>query len=90
MNTSHPHLTDTGVAFTVYVDYVPRDCLISTEALNELSELGAGDPDLMETFRAYEANINGIARRLVAAGVQSKPVRLGKQNFQNAERRRVQ
>lgn len=90
MNSSQPHLTAKGVAFTVCVDYVSRDCLISTDALTELSELGSGHANLMETYLAYEANINGIARRLVAAGVQGKPVQLDTKNFQNAERRRVQ
>ena len=89
MNTSQPKLTNAGVAFTVYVDYVPHACLISAEALSELSELGSAKAGMMDTYRAYEANINGIARRLVAAGVQSTPVRVEKRNFQNAERRRA-
>jgi len=90
MDSSHAHLTDAGVAFTVFVDYLPRDCLISNEALNALSGLGKENADLMETYRTYEANINGIARRMVAAGVTGMPVRVEARNFQNAERQRVQ
>ena len=89
MNSSRPHVTDTGVAFTVIVDNIPRDCLISSDALQALRGGEKENLDLMETFQAYEANINGIARRMVAAGVQGMPVRLEARNFQNAERQRV-
>jgi hypothetical protein len=88
MISSQPHLVHDGVAFTVYVDYVKRDCLISSEALAQLSELGAGEADPMQTYCAYEANINGVARRLVAAGVAGTPVELGVRNFRDTERRR--
>jgi hypothetical protein len=70
------------------VDCVKRECIVSTEALTRLSELGTGEPDLMQTFRAYEANINGIARRLVAAGVPHTPLQLNPQNFHDSQRRR--
>lgn len=80
MNTpSQPHATSEGVAFTVNVDYVPRECLITDEALKKLSVLGSAsnsDIDNMKIFHAYEAKINGIARRLVAAGVQGTPLRV--------------
>ncbi len=80
MNTSHqPHLTSEGVAFNVSVDYVQHECIITEEALKKLSVLGSApnsEIDSMKIFQAYEAKINGIARRLVAAGVQGTPLRL--------------
>jgi hypothetical protein len=88
MISSQPRLVSNGVAFAVYVDYVKRECVISADALTKLSELGAGEADLMQTFCAYEANINGIARRLVAAGVPHTPLQLNTQNFNDLQRRR--
>lgn len=90
MTTSQPHLVNDGVAFTVDVDYVKHNCVISTDALTKLSEMGAGDADLLQTYSAYEANINGIARRLVAAGVPSSPLWLHARNFNDAVHRRPQ
>lgn len=90
MISSQPHLVSDGVAFTVYVDYIKHDCVISADALTRLSQLGTGDPDLIQTYCAYEANINGIARRLVSAGVPSTPLWLDVRNFHNAEHRRPQ
>jgi hypothetical protein len=80
MNTSsQPRLTSEGVAFSVSVDYVRHDCLITDEALKKLSVLGSASEtkiDSMKIFHAYEAKINGVARRLVAAGVQGTPLRV--------------
>lgn len=90
MISSQPHLVDNGVAFTVYVDYVKHNCVISADALTKLSELGAGEADLIQTYCAYEANINGIARRLVTAGVPNTPLCLDVRNFNDAVHRRPQ
>jgi hypothetical protein len=79
--TAEPQLTEAGVTFTVRVDYVNRDCIISNEALAKLSRLRSGNPDPMETFRAFEATINGVARRMVAANVRGTPLKLGADSF---------
>jgi hypothetical protein len=81
-STTEPNITKTGIAFTVRVEFVNRDCLISNEALAKLCKLRDGNPDPIETFRAFEATINGVARRLVAAGVPGDPLLLGPQSFQ--------
>jgi hypothetical protein len=78
---STPCLTDDGVAFTVVVDYQQRACLISRDVLSTLSHSTDKNLDLLSTFYAYQAKINGVARRLVAAGVQGLPVLLSTQNF---------
>lgn len=85
-----PHLTDEGVCFAVTVDSLHRECLVSKEALQQLSMLGnrgAEEPDAIETFRAFESKINGVARRLVAAGVQGTPLVLTNSTFFGPPRR---
>ncbi len=78
---AQPQLTKNGVAFTVRVDSVNRDCLISCEALAKLSRLRTGTSDPMETFLAFEATINGVARRMVTARVPGTPLLLGPDSF---------
>lgn len=79
--TQGPSLTDTGVAFTVRVDSINHACLISNEALAKISKLKDGDSDPLSTFQAFEATINGVARRLVAANVPGTPLLLRPQSF---------
>jgi hypothetical protein len=81
MTLTRPHLAENGVAFTVSVEFVKRDCIISADALAKLSERGTGEADLMQMFLAHEANIAGVARRLVAAGVASTPLQLDSRTF---------
>lgn len=76
-----PQVTDKGVAFTVRVDFVKRECLISLDALSKLSAMQSGASTPLDTFRAFEATINGVARRLVAANVQGTPLQLGPNSF---------
>jgi hypothetical protein len=78
---AEPQLTENGVAFTVRVDSINRDCLISCEALAKLSSLRAGVSDPMETFHAFVATINGVARRMVTARVPGTPLLLGPDSF---------
>jgi septation ring formation regulator EzrA len=79
--TAQPKMGKDGIAFTVRVDSINRDCVISTEALEKLSQLRQGTADPMETFHAFEATINGVARRMVAANVPGTPLHLGPQSF---------
>jgi hypothetical protein len=79
--TAQPQITEHGIAFTVRVDSVNRDCVISQEALSKLSQLRSGISDPMETFHAFEATIHGTARRMVAANVQGTPLQLGPNSF---------
>jgi hypothetical protein len=80
--TAEPILTSDGVAFTVVTaDFVKRDCVVSNEALAQLTSLASGTIDPMATFHVYEAKIHGVARRLVNANVPGSPLRLGPQSF---------
>jgi hypothetical protein len=79
-----PHLTNHGVKFTVTVDSLDRECFIEEEALRQLSNLRnkeVAEADAMEVFHAFESKINGVARRLVAAGVQGTPLVLTRSTF---------
>lgn len=88
--TSAPQLTDEGVSFTVTVDSLHRECLIKEEALQQLSVLRSNEAeaaDTMEVFHAFENEITGVARRLVAAGVQGTPLVLTRNTFFSPPRR---
>lgn len=76
-----PGLTSDGVTFNVLVEYKFHDCLVSPEALSNLSQLVGKELDLLETYKAYETKIAGVARRLVMAGVTGSPILLSPQNF---------
>lgn len=82
-------LSQEGVTFTVVVDSVKRDCLITAQALHKLREFKSEDPDadIMEIFKAFEAKINGIARRLVAAGVAGSPLIMRPETFNSPRTR---
>lgn len=79
--TMQPRAIKSGIKFTVSVEFVSRKCLISNEALSKLAQHRTGPLDAMATFRAYEATIQGVARRLVAANVPGDPLRLGPESF---------
>ena len=74
-------LAGDGVAFTVTVDFQRRACLISRGALASLGRATGENLDLLATYYAYHTKINGVARRLVAAGGQDTPVLLSARNF---------
>jgi len=78
---NQPGLTAEGVEFTVTVEYVIHNCVISREILSKLSHSEDKSVDFLDTFRAFQAKINGVARRMVMAGVGGSPIVLGLQNF---------
>jgi hypothetical protein len=75
-------LTNAGVIFSVCVEFVNRECFISNEALSKLASQMFTTIGPMRTFRELEANITGVARRLVHAGVQGSPLQLTPNTFQ--------
>ena len=76
-----PCSTGEGVKFTVIVECVDHPCLVSREVLEDLWRSQEPEHDLLDTYRAHEAQINGVARRMVAAGVSGSPIILGTKNF---------
>lgn len=75
-------MTKTGIGFSVCVEFVNRECFISNEALIKLAAQMFAVIGPMQTFRELEANIAGVARRLVRAGVQGSPLQLTPNTFQ--------
>lgn len=79
-----PSQTQEGILFTVLVDSVGRDCIVTNDALHALSHLKAADEadaDMMDLFHAYESKISGVARRLVGARVPGSPLRMNSATF---------
>jgi hypothetical protein len=72
------------------VDYRKHECVITKEALQQLSaSKNKSNPDIdtMEVFRALEGAISGVARRLIAAGVPGTPLVLTSSTFSGPTRR---
>lgn len=81
-HAANPTITKQGVAFTVVtLDCAKHPCLISKEALESLSPHRAGAVEEMEIFRAFEARICGVARRMIAANVKGSPLTLEARSF---------
>lgn len=78
---AEPRIADEGVTFTVEVGFTDRECLVSKNALAHLRRMKGGQMDFMETYRAFEDQIHGVARRLVVAGVGGTPLILGASYF---------
>jgi len=75
-------VTNAGVVFSVYVEFVNRECFISNEALIKLASQMFATIGPMQTFRELEPSITGVARRMVHAGVQGSPLQLTPNTFQ--------
>jgi hypothetical protein len=82
-SSCQPRLSGEGIVFTVIVDCVRHECMVTSQALFSLSssEIQNTENDMLEIFRAHEPSINGIARRLVAAGVAGNPLVLRPETF---------
>lgn len=80
-----PHVSAGNIAFEVEVDYVRHSCLITGPALLSLSHHPTQD-DMLEIYRAHEAQINGMARRLVAAGIRCSPLIMQPESFASVRR----
>jgi hypothetical protein len=78
-----PYLTNEGVAFTVAVGFVKRECLIPKQTLSYICRSWGDDMDCMNAFRAYEDTIISVARRLAVSGASKSPVILERRFFTN-------
>jgi hypothetical protein len=77
-----PRLTDEGVAFTVAVGFMRRECLIPRQTLSYICRTLGQEMDCMSAFHAYEDTITAVARRMVIAGASNSPVVLERKYFQ--------
>ena len=69
-----PGLTNEGVVFSVEVDSVEREFLILKSALVYLCKLQGFTMDFMNTYRACEARIHSVARRIAATAPKGVPL----------------
>ena len=71
-SSTEPRLTNEGITFTVIVDSVKHECLITSQALHRLCarKSDGSDADMMEVFHA-----------LVAAGVAGSPLVMRPETF---------
>lgn len=79
--TTQPRVTDEGVAFTVAVGFMKKECLIPKQTLSYICRTWCEDMDCMSAFQAYEDTITAVARRMVIAGANSSPVVLERKYF---------
>lgn len=71
---SDPCAVKEGVAFEVTVESACRECVVTMEALAHLRRMHGFSMDLMHVYRAFEARIHSVARRLVFSGVHASPL----------------
>lgn len=76
-----PRLTRAGILFSVVVDYQHYQCLVSATTLADLSHSKDPKLDLLDTYRAFQTKIEGVARRVISAGVAGVPVLVGSGYF---------
>ena len=76
-----PRLADEGVYFRVANGAAERECLISKNVLAYLGRHQGHIMSFMNTYRACEARIQSVARRLVTAGESASPLVLGTAYF---------
>lgn len=60
--TSEPMLTSEGVLFTVMIELTPHQCVVTRDALAQLAREHGFSMNPINTYRAFEAKINSVAR----------------------------
>lgn len=76
-----PVLVDGGVQFSVMVEQKIYPCVVTSEALLRLSRDHGFMMDAMNTYRAFEAKINSVARSRLLRGDHHAPLILESQFF---------
>lgn len=77
-----PLLTKAGILFSVTVEFKQYQCLVPATTLSDLSHSKDPKLDLLDTYRAFQSKIEGVARRLISAGLEGKPLVVGSGYFQ--------
>lgn len=76
-----PRLTRAGILFSVVVEYRHYRCLVPAATLAVLSHSKDPQLDLLTTYRAFQTKIEGVARRVINAGVAGVPVVVSSEYF---------
>ncbi|WP_194725281.1 DUF1488 family protein [Noviherbaspirillum malthae] len=88
-NTTPVRPTPDGVTFSVNIGAHERECLISREALDTLSQLkniDSSDADTLELFKAFETFIRPVAQSIFGGAVHQTPLLLTSENLKSAYR----
>lgn len=87
MATKEPQSTAYGILFTINVDTVTHQCLISKKALNKLTQLSnidSSDAEAMDVFKAFEAYICPVAHHLLKTRQPKTTLRLTTSSIMSA------
>ena len=76
-----PRLTRAGIVFSVIVNYRHYQCLVPASTLADLSHSKDPKLDLLNTYRVFQTKIEGVARRVINAGVAGVPIVVGSGYF---------
>ncbi len=74
--------TNAGIVFSVVVEFQEYRCLVPRATLSYLSHSIDPKLDLLGTYRAFQTKIEGVARRLIGAGIVGKPLIISSDYFQ--------
>lgn len=88
-NTTPARPTADGVTFSINIAAQERECSISREALNTLSQLkniDSSDAESLELFKAFETFIRPIAQSLFGRKALQTPLLLTSENMRTAYR----
>ncbi|WP_151637189.1 DUF1488 family protein [Noviherbaspirillum aerium] len=91
-NTTPSRPAEDSVIFTINIDAKDRECTISREALNTLSELkniDSSDADTLELFKAFETFIRPVAQSLFGGKALHAPLQLTPENMNAAYRSKI-
>lgn len=80
--SAEPRLTNAGIRFSVVVEFQRYQCLVPPTTLLDLSHSKDPKLDLLDTYLAFQTKIEGVARRLIGAGIVGKPLIIGSKYFQ--------
>lgn len=86
-DTTSARLTPDDVAFSINIGAQERQCLISREALDTLSQLkniDSSDADTLELFKAFETFIRPVAQSIFGGEVSQAPLQLTSENIWSA------
>lgn len=81
LSAPEPMLSEEGVRFAITIEQSLHPCLVTHDALQRLSREHGFSLDAMNTYRAFEAKINSVARSRVLRGARQLPLVLGAGSF---------
>lgn len=81
ISAPEPMMAEEGIRFAVTIEQTLHPCVVTHDALKRLSRDHGFSLDAMNTYRAFEAKINSVARSRVLRGARQLPLVLGVGSF---------